>query len=146
MKILLFLLVSVFSMSTEDENVPILNGEWVGTLTQDKGGFREKYEFKITLKQEGRKVSGISTVKVDNLHATMQLTGEWTKDGQLVFSELQKKDQLRGMHMDWCFKHVILDHKKSVRGYRLIGEWSGYSEYGACVPGKIFLRRPFTQA
>jgi hypothetical protein len=120
---------------------PSLNGKWKGVLTQQEGGYKKQYEFYVEIKLDGDRVIGRSQVEVDELFAKMKIKGRILNAQSLEFSEIQILDMEKEPGMNWCFKHCILELERIGDSWRLKGEWSGFSEYGSCTPGQIFLRK-----
>ena len=56
---LLLLSTSLLAQSSD------LNGKWVGVLTQQEGGFRQKYYCELSIQQKGNKITGTTYVSVE---------------------------------------------------------------------------------
>ena len=51
------------------------HGLWEGELTQEEGGFHPTYKLIFKLKQDGKKISGISRVFVGDIYVEMAVEG-----------------------------------------------------------------------
>lgn len=138
------LVIQFFSLSpynNSSEAFPSFNGKWEGTLTQQEGGYKRNYDFHLEIKMEGNKIIGRSHVEVDQVFAEMKIKGRILNNRTFEFSEVQVMDMQKRNGMDWCFKHCVLRLEKIGSSWRLTGKWSGFSSYGPCTPGQIFLRK-----
>lgn len=123
----------------------VLNGKWTGVLTQDRGGFVPEYHFEMTLRQKDGQFTGSSYVSVRKIFARWSLQADF-KDGVLHFreTELGRHSQLEDLY--WCLKEGKLYLKQVNNRWVLYGSWSGNSDLGPCVPGKIRLEKEIPQA
>ncbi len=139
--LLIFLAMTATKSSLAVETYPSLEGKWQGTLTQEEGGYQKNYHFTLEIHQNGRLINGRSQVSINQLFAEMKIKGQLIKPGVFEFSEIQILNMAKEAGMDWCYKHGFMRLERIGDHWRLAGEWSGFSEFGACVPGKIFLRK-----
>ena len=123
-----------------------LTGLWRGTITQDEGGYRSEYTFEIMIKQDGDKISGRSYVFVDDIHATMILSGSIHSNVYLSLKDSQILDFKVNEGMEWCMKNYQLVFKNNVNPLRLEGFWQGSTTFSTCVPGKVFLKKVVPRA
>ena len=123
-----------------------ISGQWFGTITQNEGGFRSKYDFELYLFQEGNKIKGRSYVYVDNIYAVMELIGELQGGQYLKFKEIKMVDFSEMEGMEWCIKQAQLFLKLEHKTMRLEGNWQGDTSFGTCIPGKIFLKKTIPRA
>jgi hypothetical protein len=138
---LIFQFYTADPLSTTEDFYPALTGKWKGVLTQQEGGYKKNYEFYVEIQLDGDQIIGRSQVEIDELFAQMKIKGRLLTAKSLEFSEIQILDMEKQPGMDWCFKHCILQLERIGDSWRLKGEWSGFSEYGSCTPGQIFLRK-----
>ena len=122
------------------------SGSWVGTITQDEGGYRSKYDFEIFLQQDGSTVRGRSFVYVDNIYAEMELVGEIHSGLYLRFKEQEIIDYKKFEGMEWCVKKGQLLLKKGKNGWLLEGFWQGNTTFSDCIPGKVYLEKKVPRA
>ncbi len=118
-----------------------LSGTWKGIITQDGGGYRSTYDFEMIIKQDGNKITGRSLVKVDDIHATMELEGEFSGGVIFRFQETAIIDSKKFEGLEWCVKRGQLLFKQNKEGWKLEGFWQGVTEFNACIPGKISLKK-----
>lgn len=121
-------------------------GSWKGTLTQDAGGFRSNYRFELYLVQKGNQLTGRSYVSVENIHATLEITGEVIDGKQVRFKETRFVNASDLQNMEWCYKSGVLQLKKWGGSLKLEGTWAGVTSFGKCIPGKIYLTLQRPQA
>lgn len=135
--IIYFLVSTVFTVSAQD-----VSGTWEGIITQEKGGILGEYTFKIFIKvDEDGNAKGTAYVKAGELdiYAIMGFKGKF--DGE--YMDLEEDEILREKRVDdifWCLKDYRLQ-LLSAGTLRLEGKWSGYTSTGACIPGKIYLKK-----
>lgn len=132
------ILLHGFLWSQEIDN---LTGSWVGTITQDEGGYRSVYEFEMYLKQEGDEIIGRSYVYVDNIYAEMELKGELHSGFFFRFQETKMLDYEKFEGMEWCIKKGQLLIKLDKDQWIMDGYWQGNTSFSDCIPGKVKLRR-----
>ena len=123
-----------------------VSGTWKGIITQDEGGYRSTYDMELVLKQDGNKVTGRSTVRVDDIFAVMVLEGEITGGGYFRFQESQIVDSKRAENLEWCIKRGQLLLKAEKDEWKLEGFWQGSTSFSQCIPGKIFLKKTVPRA
>ncbi len=123
------------------QEIDNLNGSWVGTITQDEGGYRSDYEFEMYLKQEGDKITGRSYVYVDNIYAEMELVGELHSGFFFRFQEVKMLDFEKFEGMEWCIKKGQLLIKLDKDEWIMDGYWQGNTSFSDCIPGRVKLRR-----
>ena len=123
-----------------------ISGTWKGIITQDEGGFRDTYDMELFLKQEGTRITGRSTVRVDDIFAVMELEGEITEGGYFRFMEIQIVESKKIETIEWCIKRgqLLVKHEKDE--WKLEGLWQGTTSFSSCIPGKIFLKKMVPRA
>lgn len=138
-----FLLSTVFTVCAQN-----VSGTWEGIITQEKGGLMEEYTFKIfILVDEDGNAKGTTYVKADesNGYAVIQFKGKF--DGEYINireDEILREERVEGY--SWCLKDYRLQLLISTDRLLIEGEWSGYTNTGACVPGKIHLKKSAPRA
>ncbi len=124
-----------------------VDGRWEGKITQDDGGVQSEYYMEIDVKQKGSKVEGYAYVSFEDHYARMKFKGR-VRGGIMVMLEeyeITEKTDL-GENWDWCLKKMQLVVKYKDDKMYLEGYWNGVSQYGACIPGKVFLEKPEDRA
>lgn len=121
-------------------------GTWEGTLTQNTGGFAPEYKFTLYLQQDGKKITGRSYVKYDNIFAEMKLKGQLVGDKAIHWEESEIIDHWKQENMEWCYKQATLFIVAQGKEEKLEGPWSGNTEHSECIPGKIMLKRTSPRA
>lgn len=122
-----------------------LSGMWQGNLTQNEGGYRSDYDFEVYFKAGTNELSGRTYVRTPGIYGEMSFTGQrfgavyHLKELELVYS--RKPGELA-----WCYKTMQLRLVKRGNDWYLEGPWQGVSEFGACIPGWIVLKRVVPQA
>ena len=119
-----------------------LSGTWSGVLLQNEGGIADRFELYFDIEQIGLSLHGTAFVKLDELQAEMKVSGYRTLNGNWRLSETKiLRNNKAGLAVSWCMKEY--DLRVTYRDGELIltGPWWGDSEYGACIPGSITLRR-----
>lgn len=127
-----------FSIFAQDVN---LTGLWIGTITQDEGGYRPEYTFEIYLNQDGEAVTGRSYVFVDKIYAVMNLRGSLHSKLYLNLKDEKILDHKVDNGMEWCMKkyQLVLKNKDGV--FHLEGFWQGDTTFSTCIPGKVRLTK-----
>jgi hypothetical protein len=123
------------------------SGSWSGYLTQGRGGYAPRYDFELYLKQQGRRVTGRSYVRLEGIYAIMELRGEIGEDQVLRFTETRMIDNWKPDDIDWCYKRASLRLTGKGTSRQLEGPWSGFTEQDSeCVPGVIVLKKQVPRA
>lgn len=123
-----------------------ISGTWKGIITQNEGGFRANYDFEMVIKQEGKKITGRSYVRLDNIFCTMELEGEMGRKGYFRFKETRMVDSKKIEGLEWCIKRGQLLLNTDDEVWKLEGFWQGDTEYSSCIPGKVFLKKSVPRA
>ena len=135
--IMYFQASTAFTVSAQD-----VSGTWEGIITQEKGGLSAEYILKIFMSvDEDGNIKGTSYVKHYELEGYAETRFEGKFDGQYI--DLEEKEILREEQIEgyfWCLKDYRLQ-LLSAGTLRLEGKWSGYTSTGACIPGKIYLKK-----
>ena len=121
-------------------------GSWKGILTQNEGGYKSEYKFEIYLIQKGKKLVGRTYVSVDNIYAELEIEGLVVDGSTIQFKETRLMQFTELEHLSWCYKFGQLQVKKVGNALRLEGWWEGITDFGPCIPGKVFLTRQVPQA
>lgn len=141
----LFLLLLSY-LPAESFSQTNLAGNWTGTITQNEGGYRSEYSIQLQLQQKGNQIIGRSFVKVDNIHAEMELEGTFTDEKIFSFQELKIVSSKNGEGMEWCLKKGDLKLKNEDGNIILEGVWQGDTSFSHCIPGKIVLKKMVVRA
>lgn len=146
MKRCVIALVVCFSGAiTMNAQAPPLGGQWLGTLTQEQGGYRESYSFEIYLTEKGDVYAGRTYVYAPNVLGVLSFSGQ--KRGAVLY--LKEKELLisrKPSDLSWCFKTMQLRLVQRSGEWFLEGPWQGTSDYGVCIPGWLSLKRIPPQA
>lgn len=122
------------------------NGAWRGKITQNVGGFRPSYEFEVYIIQEGNKITGRTYVYYEDNYAIMKMSGKVINKNKVLLTESKIVDFKKVEGMEWCLKKTELWLSRQGTTWRLEGPWEGATTFGACVPGKIKLKKRVPQA
>ncbi|MEL6659187.1 MAG: hypothetical protein AAFR36_22195 [Bacteroidota bacterium] len=144
--LLLFRVVLVLSLcycfpsSSFSQTPSSVQGQWVGTLTQDQGGYLSDYTFEVFFQtDQNGQLAGKSYVYAPNVVGIFTFTG--TKRGQVYYLEEQDiRFSRKPEDLSWCFKTMQLRLVRKDKEWHLEGPWQGTSDYGGCIPGWISLR------
>ena len=119
-----------------------LSGVWTGTLYQNEGGIADQFELYFDIEQIGPALRGKAYVRLGELYAEMKLSGYRSGSGgwRITETEILRSDKA-GLAVSWCMKDYELRLGYLDGHWVLNGPWWGNSEYGACIPGTITLRR-----
>ena len=123
-----------------------ISGAWVGTITQEEGGVAPAFDFELFFVQKGKKLTGRSYVYFDGKYAVMDIVGTFLDDQTLIFNETKMIDFHELENMSWCIKGGRLKVLSGTQTWRLEGNWQGYTDFGPCVPGRIFLQKEVPRA
>ncbi|MEN0006615.1 MAG: hypothetical protein AAF798_20850 [Bacteroidota bacterium] len=123
----------------------LFSGQWLGSITQNDGGYRPTYSFEMYLNQNGKEVTGRSYVYFDDYFAEMELKGR-IKGRTVTFYEVKIVNFEEPEGMVWCMKKGQLRLRGVKKGYRLEGPWQGETQFGPCVPGLILLSKVVPRA
>jgi hypothetical protein len=118
-----------------------ISGKWLGTTTQNEGGYRTSYDFELYLHQDGSVITGRSYVYVEKIYAEMILKGKINKNGSVDIVETKLVDYKEFEGMEWCIKNMKLNLNSSTNTWTLEGNWEGNTSFGSCIPGKIYLKK-----
>ena len=140
----LYTLLLIFGLAVaglQAQSVDIV-GDWQGVITQNDGGYRPQYTFEIAVRQDADgNLYGQTYVSFEEVTATMSFTGEMIDDKTFSFQESEIVGATELDDMDWCIKSGKLNLMRQGRKWILTGPWKGQSEFGACVPGFIVLKK-----
>lgn len=120
---------------------PDVVGKWLGTTTQNEGGYRTSYDFELYLHQNGTEITGRSYVYVEKIYAEMNLKGQIQKDGSIQITETKLLDYKEFEGMEWCIKDMELKLSRFKKTWIMEGNWKGQTSFGSCIPGRIFLKK-----
>jgi len=124
-----------------------LTGQWKGIVTQESEGEPSiEYEFEVYLRQDGKNITGESYVKYEDIFAKMELTGKIKGKRMVYLKETEILDHRKTEDLEWCMKICHLMVKYDGEDIILEGFWFGNSVIGACVPGKVELRKQIPRA
>ncbi len=123
-----------------------LEGEWVGYLSQESGGLKNKYSVKLELKLKGNQISGFCYVQENNLSSKMEITGYWKSKTNFQLKDVKLINHKEPDNINWCYKTYELELKKSKKEYTIEGKWTGKTKEETCIPGKVYLYRPKPRA
>jgi len=124
-----------------------VSGAWEGIITQEEGGILGEYTFIIFISvDKNGNAKGTAYVQADELdiYAVMGFKGKF--DGE--YMDIREDEIIREKRVDdifWCLKDYRLQ-LLSADTLRLEGKWSGYTNTGACIPGKIYLKKSAPRA
>jgi len=137
-----FLAVNLVAVQAQD-----MSGTWEGIITQEKGGILGEYIFKVFINvDKNGSVKGTAYVKPYELDGFVVTEFEGKIDGEYI--DIKEKKIIREQRIEgyfWCLKDYRLQ-LLSTGKLRLEGEWSGYTNTGACVPGKVYLKKSAPRA
>ncbi len=139
---LITLLITIpfhFASAQQSSGKLDIEGQWLGVITQEDGGYATSYEFELFLSRTGNKLGGRSYSRVDDLYTILDLKGE-IKSGMLIYLEETKIVDVHlhdGLHA--CYKSAQLRVSYENGKLKLEGFWRGNTESGACIPGKVIL-------
>ena len=138
--VLILSLCSSFSTYTYSQAPTTVQGQWIGKLTQDQGGYRSNYTFEIYFQTDDNgQLAGKSYVYAPNVVGIFTFTG--TKRGQIYYLEEQDlRFSRKPEDLSWCFKTMQLRLVRKDKQWHLEGAWQGTSDYGVCIPGWISVR------
>ena len=137
----LFCLVYLTSFSQSE-----ITGSWVGTITQQEGGYSTEYKFELYLFKKGGEIVGRSFVYLDEIYAEMDLKVDFLSHDKISFQEIRLVDFKKVEGMEWCIKNGLLRFKRRGTSAKLEGSWEGRTSFGNCIPGQVFLTRTVPRA
>lgn len=118
-----------------------LNGLWTGELLQNAGGIAERFEFSMQLIHNGIFLKGTAFVKHENIWAEMEVSGFQLPNGSWKLTDVKVLRAQKPKELSWCEKSYELRVSYTPEGLVLHGPWWGDSEFGACIPGSVRLKR-----
>jgi hypothetical protein len=118
-----------------------LSGVWTGELYQNAGGIAEKFELSMVLRQTDIFMRGTAYVRLDDIWAEMQLSGNQLPNGSWRLTETKILRSQKPDYLSWCMKQYEIRVSYTPEGLLLSGPWWGNSELGPCIPGSIKLRK-----
>lgn len=120
------LLLQSAGISLDEEPKP-LEREWSGYLTQGKGGLAIKYNLRFQIKQEGKKIKGISTIRLidqPDIYGVMEFSGEMQNE-RIIYRESKILKQNISDSAYWCIKAAKLKYQIINNKEILAGRWDG---------------------
>lgn len=136
----LFLVSGLTGYSQVDvDNHSILEGLWMGNITQKEGGYRANYEIILDIKKKEGSFTAKTLISVDEIYVIMESSVELMND---VFVRMKDEKIINEKSIDglnWCFKDFQLIIKQN--GQKMEGMWQGRTEIAPCIPGKVFLKK-----
>ncbi len=123
-----------------------ISGQWLGTITQNPGGHATSYEFEVFLSQTGKKLRGRSYSRVDDVYTILELKGEIKGDKIIFLEETKIVDVYLYEGLEACYKkaQLVLSYKGGQ--WQMEGFWSGKTDDGDCIPGKVLLFKKVPRA
>lgn len=121
----------------------VVDGYWLGKLTQQSQPPFDQYRIQLTLQQDGNTVTGTSRIHLwDSLHlfAEMEIQGRIVGD-KLYFQETKVLDSYQFGTMDWCLKTGTLKTNNLGGILQMRGDWSGKTGATTCAPGNIVVEK-----
>jgi hypothetical protein len=118
--------------------VPSIEGQWVGQITQNNGGYLPNYSYELFFQIEDGRIHGRSYVRAPGIEGVMRFTVE--RRGEIFY--LEEKELLESRKpkdLSWCFKKMQLRLVQRGDNWYLEGPWQGQSEFGECIPGWLVL-------
>ncbi len=133
-----FILLFPFQLAAQ--NLPTVRGQWIGTLTQEQGGYRDQYTFEIYFQTDANgQLAGTTYVKAPSVLGVFSFTG--SKRGNVYYIiEKDLRYSRKPEDLSWCFKSMQLRLIQRGADWYLEGPWQGTSGYGTCIPGWLSLR------
>lgn len=124
-----------------------VSGTWEGIITQEEGGILGEYIFKVFINvDKNGSIKGTAYVKPYELDGYVVTEFEGKIDGEYI--DIKEKKILQEKRIEgyfWCLKDYRLQLLSGSK-LRLEGKWSGYTNTGACVPGKVYLKKSAPRA
>lgn len=133
------LAVVVLLLSVPTLHAADISGHWTGTLLQNRGGTRPRFQFEMWLEQEGTEVSGRAKAVVierPEYYCVMSLRGTMMGD-KFLFEEGALLENHPEPGTWWCIKTGELWLSDDDGTPDLEGKWSA----GTCAPGTIHVTR-----
>ncbi|MFN8309382.1 MAG: T9SS type A sorting domain-containing protein [Chitinophagales bacterium] len=127
-------------LTAKELNDVDLSGKYVGKRHQyayDHRSVMQSFDYEFELKQEGKNITGYSTILRSNgEYADILLRGTIVGD-VLYFEEYQVKSKAVGENFVWCMKSGGLQIRKSDGQLKLIGSTESFQEgtYYPCTGG-----------
>ena len=115
------------------------NGQWLGKLTQEQGGYRQEYDFELYLIADKDHYTGRSYVYAPSVLGVLSFTGQ-QRGAVLYLKEEEILISRKPSDLSWCFKTMQLRQVKRGGDWYLEGPWQGTSDYGICIPGWLSLK------
>lgn len=141
----LFSILLLYMSGSIQAQYAYVAGLWKGTITQNSGGYRPKYDFEIFLHQKGNKITGRSYVYVDKIYAVLELSGVVTGNA-IQLQESRIVDSRKTEGLEWCIKSYQLSYSVNSQKRQLAGTWKGHTNGLPCIPGNVILVRKFARA
>lgn len=117
-----------------------IEGQWIGKLTQDQGGYRDEYEFELYIIDNTGNYSGRTYVHAPNVLGVLYFEGQ--KRGKVFYlTEKELIHSRKPNDLSWCFKTMQLRLVQREGEWFLEGPWRGISDYGTCIPGWLSLQQ-----
>ena len=132
--------LSFYPLPSSAQELSSVEGQWIGTLTQEQGGYRDQYAFEVYFQTDSNgQLVGKTYVWSPGVLGVFSFSGQ--KRGQVLYlSEKELHYSRKPEDLSWCFKTMQLRVVRRGSDYYLEGPWQGTSDYGICIPGWLSLR------
>lgn len=126
-----------------------LTGKWFGTRFQydeTKSKYIAEFEYTYDLKQDGSKISGVSTITSQSGKSAQIALRGFVENNKFYFEEYEVIQATRDENMLWCLKKGVLDIKKEGSETVITGKTPSFMElYGLeCTGGLTYLSKEKT--
>lgn len=130
----------LFPFQARSQTLPSVHGQWIGTLTQEQGGYRDQYTFEIYFQtDENTQLAGTTYVWAPGVLGVFSFNG--SKRGKVYYiTENELRYSRKPEDLSWCFKTMQLRLIYRGTDWYLEGPWQGTSGYGTCIPGWLSLK------
>lgn len=123
----------------------VIGGKWTGKIVQQKGGIAESYYYEIELSLTHNKIKGKGFIKTESMYGHFEISGSLNGSAVQLEDVRITNENIREQAA-WCIKKMRLNLIFKNGVYCLEGPWSGYTQWGDCSPGKIYLKRDAIRA
>ena len=140
MKYLFTFLLCITFFTGHTQNV---DGTWEGTITLERPGPQTEHKFQLTLKREGKKVTGTAYIFYDDQPVAMDLSGEFFYDRSMRLFNHQVLYPNQAPDKEQHIRKYQIMYTRSVWGDKIEGYWQEKNDpiFEMYRKGRVYLKR-----
>ena len=124
-------------------NAQTVDGTWEGTITLERPAPQTEHKFQLTLKREGKKVTGTAYIFYEDQPVAMDLSGEYFWDRSMRLFNHQVLYPNQQPNKEQHIRKYQIMYTRSVWGDKIEGYWQEKNDpiFAQYRKGRIYLKR-----